>query len=168
MKKRSSSKAKIVPRLLLDLSVLQAAMILSRPSALIRTPYVADVITHADAFSQLNMNDVASPSLSKKKLKDLVDNLRNKFEIIQAHAPSLDCAGMVVAGSKVFCSPGSSTSKSKLVIQLCEEIREDGTFTTVGYHPYLAEKISRQLLDLHLLDSELGFHYDCILSQQVI
>lgn len=46
-----------------------------------------------------------------------------------------------------------------------KEIREDGTFTRVGYHPNLAEMIGRKLLVDHLLTGDLGA-YDAILEQQ--
>jgi hypothetical protein len=52
-----------------------------------------------------------------------------------------------------------------LVIQHCEELREDSSWTRVGYHPQLAEVISRKLLNDHHLDEELG-PYSVVEAQQ--
>jgi hypothetical protein len=50
-----------------------------------------------------------------------------------AHAPSLDCAGMVMTGTSVYCTENIGRSvKTAYTIQLCEEIREDGSYTVVG------------------------------------
>ena len=129
-----------LPAPLLTLAPLSLAYIVSRPSKFIRSPYVADVVTNS-----INSSDT----------------------VLQAHAPSLDCAGMVCKGARVFCSPSSATSKTSLIIQLCEEIREDGSYTRVGYNPNLAEKLSRQLLSSHYLETELG-PYDDIKEQQTV
>jgi len=158
---------------IVDLKSLQTAIVLCRPSKVIKTAYVADVINlqtfpQLDGMLQKHLLDVPSVSSprSKKGKSSIQEFLEQcSFESVAAHAPSLDCAGMVVPGSRVWCSPSSATSKTSLVIQQCEELREDGKYTRVGYHPQLAETIIKKLLTDHLLESDLG-KYDAIEQQQ--
>lgn len=151
---------------LLDLGPLVKAVIVRRPSKAIKSPYVADVIElnvkHESLSFPLFIFDRSLIS-SKKKVK--VDNgdkvlsltMTKTEDIRLAHSPSLDCAGMVVAGAKVYCSTkkiGSNT-KTDLTIQLCEEIREDGK-TIVGYHPSLAESLAKEIITKNLLVDLIG------------
>ena len=169
---------------------LSPALLISRPSITIKTPYIADVIPLIESASASPLSSLITDfqvlvdsflltdnSLSPKKsssirIKDATKEASAIFATKHnslcklAHAPSLDCAGMVMPGSKVYTSvSSSSTTKSDCVIQFCEELREDGTFTRVGYHPFLAEKISKKLLEDHLIN-EIKHEYDTILSQQ--
>jgi hypothetical protein len=99
-------------------------------------------------------------------MQHATDTIREKYPTLLAHAPSLDCAGTVVPGSKVYCTVSkSTTSKTQLSIQLSEEIREDGQFPRVGYHPNLAENICKELISRRLLVSELG-DYDSYDAQK--
>ena len=165
--------------IVLELPPLQMVMCLARPSASIKTPYIADLISlkkYPDVineFTALNLQPSSSTSSSspsrKQQLlsqKENIAKMRDKYTTILGHAPSLDCAGMVIPGSRVFVSESTSEkTKSKVTIQQCEEIREDGTMTRVGYHPFIAERVAKKLLEDHLLDGDLDT-YESILSQQ--
>lgn len=70
-----------------------------------------------------------------------------------------------MGGTRVYCSKSSTASKTSLTVQLCEELQEGNTFTRVGCHPALAEKISKKLLEDRLLTAELGV-YDTVSAQQ--
>lgn len=99
-----------------------------------------------------------------------MESFRELNEVLSAHSPSLDCAGMVVPGATVYCTlnnKAGSTAKSNATIQLCEECREDGSMVRVGYHPALAESVCRVMLEEKLLESEVG-HYDRFQSQFTI
>ena len=77
-------------------------------------------------------------------------------DIHLGHTPALDCAGMIVPGAVVYCTPNDGHTKTKFTVQLCEEQREDGGVVTVACHPNLAERAARVLLENHLLNEELG------------
>ena len=176
-KRSASGKRKLEMRIpILDLKSLQTALILCRPSKVIKSAYVADVINlesypHVEALLQKNCIDAppqhASPRPKKGKnpVQEFLENLPN-VETVLAHAPSLDCAGMVMPGTKVWCSASSASSKTQMVIQHCEEIREDGTFTRVGYHPQLAESICRKLLVEHYLGNDFLGGYETVEQQK--
>lgn len=135
----SSTKLDQPPAVLLDLGVLHRCQVVSRPSKFIRSPYVADTMPLSAGLRTLLRSD--GPN-----------------DTVLTHAPSLDCGGMVLPSSTVFCShKESATGKTKLSIQLCEELRyEDSSRSTVvpvtvGYHPQLAETLAQQLLTSHHL-----------------
>lgn len=110
--------------ILLDLGELFEATIISRPSKSIKSPYVADVI------------------------------IKGTQETALAHAPSLDCAGMVIGNSTVLCLENklNSGSKTKYSIQLCQDILENSdTTVSIGYHPALAEKLAEILIQKKIL-----------------
>jgi DNA-binding sugar fermentation-stimulating protein len=145
-------------------------VVLRRPSGSIKSPYVSDVIelkTHHDSLSfPLLLSDDDTTLKTKKKTKVDHDAIADKViklidqddDIRLAHSPSLDCAGMVVAGALVYCSnkKNGSTTKTDLTIQHCEEIREDGTKTRVGYHPSLAETLAKEIITKNLLVDLIG------------
>lgn len=158
---------------------LSTALIVSRPSTTIKTPYLADILPSSSSSSSALVKDfqksvesvvldISSNSKAKsKELKEISSTFASKHidKLQLAHAPSLDCAGMVIPGSIVYTSAStSSTTKSDCVIQFCEELREDGSYTRVGYHPFLAEKISKELLNKHLVDEVAS--YNTIEAQQ--
>jgi hypothetical protein len=161
--------------LLFDLGVLQTAMIVSRPSALIKSPYIADIMTMADSQGALPpelSNFKAASSRAGQRALDAarVDGLRSYAGTTHlAHAPALDCAGMVVPGAIVHCSANDPRRKVKtaFTIQLCEELREDGVRVLVGYNPASAEAACAALLQRGLLQDELGeYDAESVLRQQ--
>lgn len=106
-----------------------------------------------------------------KSLSEALQAASSPESLTLAHTPSLDCAGMIVPGATVLCSENLPPGKTKTAytVQLCEELREDGDYVTVGCHPQLAERAAKHLLEspVQPLQSELG-KYDpsSILSQQ--
>lgn len=55
--------------------------------------------------------------------------------MVLAHAPSLDCAGMVASESRIFMTAAKegSTAKTSHVIQVVEDLRDDkGSVAKVG------------------------------------
>lgn len=145
--------------ILIDLGVLSRAVIVARPSKSIKSPYVADVLlldeVQADKRSEMfQVIDKLTSSVPTKKSErdkraaELHTFLRSLSpSLYLAHAPSLDCAGMAVPGSIVYLSPAStSQSKTDYTIQLCEEQRQEGN-VIVGYHPSLAEKALKALME---------------------
>ena len=132
---------------LLDLGALHSAVIVSRPSGAIKSPYIADIMTLADSRGALppELSDfkAASTRAGQRALDAArVDGLRSYAGSTHlAHAPALDCAGMVVPGAIVqgfvHCSANDLRRKVKtaFTIQLCEELREDGVRVLVGYYP---------------------------------
>ena len=162
--------AKLGPHIL-TLAPLQRAVIASRPSRSIKSPYVADVLMESDvdtaklseSISKIRGSSSSSSSSNSpvKACKQLHDSVREHISTLEAtvhlaHAPSLDCSGMVVPGSTVWVSAATgATAKTSWTIQLCEELRTEGT-VRVGYHPMLAENIAKQLLEKGLLLDSLG------------
>ena len=162
------------PRLM-SLGVLQRAVLVSRPSASVRSPYVADVMlldeTRTDILEQVQcIRSEPSPSKAglKKQLKECSEYLRgisSPESLVLAHAPSLDCAGQVVPGSVVLVAPNANPSaKTKYSIQLVEQTK--GTDPSlIGYHPALAEALSKRLLTLGILSSQLRLPFTPDTSQ---
>lgn len=173
---------KVKEIILLDLGPLISAVILRRPSSLVKSPYVADIIElkaadHETLVFPLLLSDdnETMESPKKKSPKKKIDHSQsiiikmssNSDTIKLAHAPSLDCAGIVVPGAKVYCTAkkaGSST-KTDYVIQHCEEIREDNSKTIVGYHPSLAETLAKEIISKNYIVDIIGLHD--IIRQQV-
>lgn len=155
--------------ILLQLGPIQQGCIVARPSKTIKSPYVADITL----FSGNALH-------------------REHAGTVMAHAPSLDCAGMVVPDAEVFCtrnrgsdddSKAKKETKTLCTIQLCQELRyleekQNGDkhslppsseidHVLVGYHPALAETISTQLLKRKLLQPLFG-SYDDYKAQQTM
>lgn len=170
----SVGTAALIPSLgpqILSLVPLQRAVIVSRPSRSIKSPYVADVMMESEVDTGKLSERIASLRASSisggnrnspaKASKQLYDSVRKHMLMLEAavhlaHAPSLDCSGMVVPGSTVWMSTATgATAKTSWTIQLCEELRAEGT-VRVGYHPMLAENIAKQLLLKGLLSDSLG------------
>ena len=144
--------------------------VLCRPSQVVRSPYVADIRQspfEASPFVSLLRTEGARMTAKEKKerkasIDALVADLKAEDECggEMAHAPSLDCAGMLVMGSNAYVTRNSgATTKTAWTVQLCEEERGGKEPNViVGYHPALAEKIAKSMLlheDLPLRD-ELG------------
>lgn len=174
--------------LLVELGKVEQALIVSRPSKIIKSPYVADVLLVRDVDPsrqgefQARLTELCAsrPSRELNKaatkravaeqqnlIQEYIESLSSKRQHL-AHAPSLDCAGMVVSGATVWLSPSSSeTAKTAFTIQLCEELRgNNGERTIVGYHPSLAEKAFRALIetDDNFVREELGVERSSIES----
>jgi DNA-binding sugar fermentation-stimulating protein len=156
--------------LLFDLGNLHPFIVISRPSQSVRTPYVADLIAATEEVKLISRTHLMERSTSCKSQKDKLVALKSlstilrdlsstskECNIVLGHTPSLDCAGMILPGSTVYCTENPSmTSKTAFSVQLCEELRDnDSTYVTVGCHPALAERAAKWLLELQLLP-ELG------------
>lgn len=181
--KRSLSTSHIVSAsspVLMNLGTLEKALVIARPSKTVKSPYVADVVLFKDITDPAKLIDLnakiaqlaeipqsPSPSPSKAQAKNDADAQKVRMQSFisslspttyLAHAPSLDCAGMVVPGSTVYLSRASenSSTKTAFAIQLCTELRcthsEPETANSrspnplVGYHPSLSEKLLANLL----------------------
>mmetsp|Transcript_21362 Transcript_21362/g.41869 ORF Transcript_21362/g.41869 Transcript_21362/m.41869 type:complete len:449 (-) Transcript_21362:100-1446(-) len=112
-----------IPRLLTDLGKLVSGKVIARPSKFVRTPYVADVML-----------------------------LDGSEKIVQAHAPSLGCAGMVDKGRIVEMSEvpqkNDKSRKTTHTVSLCFDApRLDGTSPRVGALPALAESFVQKSLE---------------------
>ena len=164
-------------------------VVVARPSASIKTPYVADLIMksteyrRADFTVKIEGNSSCSDGtpkkadtkkVTKKQENDSKIALSNALrltvkpeDIHLGHTPALDCAGMIVPGAVVYCTVNGGHTKSKYTVQFCEEQREDGGIVTVACHPNLAERAARVLLEEEYLTEELGL-YDArkVLRQQ--
>ena len=145
--------------------------VLCRPSQVVRSPYVADIQKSpfdVSPFASVLKGEGAKltgkeKSERKKKIESLVADLKKADGGEDqggqmAHAPSLDCAGMLVMGSNCYVTKNlGSTTKTAFTIQLCEEERgPKESNVIVGYHPALAEKIAKSILLKGLLKDEIG------------
>ena len=168
---------------LVDLGELTAMVVVCRPSQSIKTPYVADLIAKSKDYNRLDFavekSDAAASATPSKKVsqKDkmnmktaLTNLLRSTVQpedIHLGHTPALDCAGMIVPGAVVYCTPNDSRTKTKFTVQFCEEQREDGGVVTVACHPNLAERAARVLLEEGYMTEELGdYDLENVLRQQ--
>lgn len=170
---------------LVDLGELTAMIVVCRPSQAIKTPYVADLIAKSKEYNRLDFaveNTEASTSASAtpskkvsqkdkmnitKALSSLLRSTVQPEDIHLGHTPALDCAGMIVPGAVVYCTPNDERTKTKFTVQFCEEQREDGGVVTVACHPNLAERAARVLLEEAYLTEELGvYDLDNVLRQQ--
>lgn len=123
--------------LLLDLGKLIRGNLIKRPSATIRSPYVADVA--------------------------LLDENGQEGQIIQAHSPALDVGGLCVPSSTVFMTERPPGGKTSHAIELLfapapdQENVEGDNGILVGIHPSLAEKLTEKVLERGLLEDIIGF-----------
>lgn len=128
---------------LIDLGKFIRGTLVKRPSASIRSPYVADV------------------ALFKGKKKSTT------IDSVLAHAPSLDVGGMCVSGSEVYLSERNGEGKTSHSIELVRGAPLTKTSTAdsndndfsegvlVGAHPRLGELIAEEVLKRGLLQSVL-------------
>ena len=137
---------------LLDLGTLVKGILVKRPSATVRSPYVADV--------RLLTND------KHEKGNDDGDEEEEEV-IVQAHSPALDVGGLCCVGATVYMSvrpPGGKTSHSIELLQ-APGPNSGGSVSSVGgddhvlvgCHPNLGEKLAEEVLKRGLLQSSLGF-----------
>jgi DNA-binding sugar fermentation-stimulating protein len=97
---------------------LYKGLVLSRPSKICKSPYLADV-----------------------KIYDDLDNIIE--ENVIAHSPSLGCCGLISTNVYVLCTKSESTkNKSKYIIQ--NILNEDKSI--IGVNPMLANPIVKSLL----------------------
>ena len=164
---------------LLELGHVFRKGVLSRPSLVVKSPYVADIQALPFDQASASRNPFLALSLRnnedgrhrrltarekrerREELNALVADLKAKDasggEL--AHAPSLDCAGMLVSGSNCYVKKNAgSHTKTAWTVQLCEEQRSATRSVLVGYHPHLAEKIAQSMLSHSsgLLKDDLG------------
>ena len=179
---------------LFELSTLFKHVIVSRPSKQVKTPYVADMLPFSDDVARMvamhtnaltgsktgsssssgSGSDIVSPSKKDRvaAYAALSAALRGSADaapetLVLGHTPSLDCAGMVVPGSVVYCTQNaaSGTTKTAFAAQLCEEIREGDSRVTVGCHPFLAERAAKRFIDLALLPELGAYDVGAVASQ---
>jgi hypothetical protein len=168
-----SSSASLEPNnLLLDLGNLIKGRLIQRPSAFIRSPYVADVLL---LENDNDSNDIQNDTTTATGTTTGKSN--NK--IVQAHCPSLDVGGLCVPGTLVYLkernqsssSSSSSSSggggKTSHSIQLilapaphCAVVAQDDVENTgvlVGVHPQLGEQLAQSALTKGLLQDVIGY-----------
>ena len=118
---------------LLDLGRLVEGVVVKRPSATIRSPYVADC--------QLADAEPDAP-----------------FAL--AHAPALDVGGLCAPSSTVLMKerpPGGKTSHSIELVVAAGAYGSGDEDVLVGAHPQLGEKLAEEVLRRGLLSDEIGF-----------
>ncbi|KAL3760420.1 hypothetical protein ACHAWU_005955 [Discostella pseudostelligera] len=153
----SSSSYDSMPPLL-DLGKLVRGTLVKRPSAVIRSPYVADV----------SLLDDSGKSTTKMK----AESSSKTATTLLAHAPALDVGGMCVVGSEIYLSERGGDGKTSHSIELVRgaplrgigigmltttSSNDDSTGrgVLVGAHPRLGELIAEEVLKLGLLREAL-------------
>ena len=112
---------------LLTLGRLIRGTLIKRPSATIRSPYVADV------------------------------KIQGKKDTVLAHAPALDVGGLCFPGSDVYVlerPPGGKTSHS-IELVCGDPIDEEDTGVLVGAKPHLGEVIAEEVLKRGLITQDV-------------
>lgn len=125
----------------LNLQTLTPCRLISHPSKIIKSPYVADISV-------------------------IGEEPRNQH---LAHAPGLDCAGIMVNDCTILCKDNRGNEKSKKTtfsIQLISDPRSDQPSTLIGYHPQLAEDLSHSLIEGKLI-SEVALSNFIEIKKQV-
>ena len=162
-----------LPRLF-DLGPLYPHIIVARPSKVVRTPYVADMLPSSEKVEQLLSceKELGLSKMKKAAITHLSASLRaavnDESELVLGHTPSLDCAGMILPGSTVYCTKSETSKqlKTAFTAQLCEELREHGCIVRVGCHPFLAERATKRMLELELLPEMGKYDLQTVASQQ--
>ena len=115
---------------LLRLGRLVAGRLVKRPSATVRSPYVADVA---------------------------LDGAGTEDPLALAHAPALDVGGQCIEGSEVLLLPRTGAGKTSHSIELVRgaPLRPGSTGVLVGAQPRLGESIGKELLMRGYLKDEL-------------
>uniref|UniRef100_A0A0G4HUG1 Uncharacterized protein n=1 Tax=Chromera velia CCMP2878 TaxID=1169474 RepID=A0A0G4HUG1_9ALVE len=139
-------------QMLMNVGPLHRAVLRSRPSKKVKTPYVADVcLLPADVEPSVLVRADASGG-SELPSEALATET-------SAHSPALDCSGLIVPGKEVFVSEAPGKGKGKAcshVIQLVVEPRTDGVGAVVGSHPMVGECLAERLLLKGFFREELG------------
>jgi hypothetical protein len=95
---------------IVDFGPLQKAVIVSRPCSSIKSPYIADIIPLAEDEPAPEFEKSVSIPSGGLESQRKIDGARTDFlrrsgaKTHLAHAPALDCAGMVIPGSIVYCT----------------------------------------------------------------
>lgn len=181
---KSATNGENSHHLLVDLGDLTSMVVISRPSTSIKTPYVADLMEKPASYCRSELvipgEEKITPvkgsakkvsqkdkTLLKTALSNYLRSMVDPKDVHLGHTPALDCAGMIVPGAVVHCTPNDSNTKTRFTVQFCEEQREDGGVVTVACHPNLAERAARVLLEGGLLTEELGLYdLENVLRQQ--
>ena len=153
---------------LLSIGVLQRAILVARPSASVRSPYVADIMLLGDPLLErkalqgvenLSMTESSPTKAGRKRHSQACSaylrEMAPEGSLVLAHAPSLDCAGQALPGTIVLVSPNTNPqAKTRFSIQLIERKIEGSDPTLIGYHPSLAESLAKKILSLGTLNAE--------------
>ena len=146
--KGSKTKAKATETPLVELGALEECIVLRRPSARNRSPYVADV----------------------RVMERARIGADGEFPIAVTHVPNLDSGGKLREGTRALCSRQAGispdtlgphgTPKCELICRLlrCEEEENadvDDGGVWVSAHPSLVETIAMRLLERGALDDRL-------------
>ena len=119
-------------KLIYTLPKLYKAIVVSRPSKICKSPYLADIqiITH-------------------KKVGNVIFNIRSK--IVMAHTPALGCAGLVVSGKIVYVTKKENTKSKYTIYQT--EIKEQGKKMIIGVNPNICNTLFEHILLNNILDT---------------
>ena len=130
--------------LLYNTKPLLKAKIINRPSASIKSPYVADIQLIDDDY-------------------DVID-----FTIYLAHCPSLGCCGLSDNDAIVLVSENNGNTKTKYAVELCifNETKNNTSITQyISLKPKTAEYISHELLKNNLIQN--SYHFKKIEREKV-
>ena len=118
------------------------AYIHSRPSKVIKTPYLGDcdVYTHEDDKKNNNFN-----KLSKLKKCEKLNVINND---VLVHLPSLGTCGLTESGKFIIVTPKNTKAKSKYLTQLTYITKPN---TIIGINPMLANEIVHNMLKNNIL-----------------
>ena len=124
---------------ILKIPDLRKAKVLSRPSKICKTPYVADII-----------------------LQNQDNEIFDEGNVYQAHCPSLGCCGLCEKESIVFVAPMENKNKkvcSFVVYLALFEERNKNYEEIVGIHPKTAEIIVEKCLENNLLSKVVASQF---------
>jgi DNA-binding sugar fermentation-stimulating protein len=108
---------------------LTCLKVLKRPSASIKSPYVADVILLEDSSDEI--------------IDDCEDETKPKYLL---HTPGLGCGGLVIHQKYVYAYKSSPSSKTDYTtfMAYCED--SEGIYY-IGLHPMISQKVSQVYLE---------------------
>jgi len=113
--------------------------IVKRPSKICKTPYVADVLIHADSSNNDDIN--------------IDNNIDNNIEIL-GHSPSLGCCGLADKDATVLMTKIDNSKNKKQVCSHRIELaimNEKEREIIVGINPKLGETIAEEALKQNLI-----------------
>ena len=143
--------------LLFTLPPLLRAVIVNRPSKVVKSPYLADIklleedeaaaAAAADGGGKGNKKRAGGKGQGKTAADLSNDSGDSSEETHMAHTPSLGCGNLVSAGASVLVSRSTSaTAKSKFVLHHVLQREGDGSEHLVGTHPQTAEKLALAII----------------------
>lgn len=161
--KKASAKEIVVPpattaaaaatgALLFTLPPLLRAVIVNRPSKVVKSPYLADIKLleeDADGCGKGNKKRAGGKGQGKAAAAEPPNDSGDSSEEMHiAHTPSLGCGNLVSAGASVLVSRSTSaTAKSKFVLHHVLQREGDGSEHLVGTHPQTAEKLALAIIE---------------------